>query len=398
VYPSKIIRSALALCSLLPPVSVLTLAAPSSSALSVGILAQGSVLCYSVNSNTDAALSKQAEAIMLKTLNGLALKATQYDAAPLATAAAAATGPAISAGRLVVLTGDEFRVLNAATGKVTSHLIKDKTVNKAALSRDGNTLAVGNLDGSVILWSVATGKPLHILSGQTDTIESLTFSPDGKTLATGSADTTVKFWNVATGKETLTFTGGVDSAAKAESPQGVEFIAFSPDGAVVASGTDSGWIVIWAAATGKVLLRIAEGNFNLVNTAVFSRDGKTLITGQNDKTVKVWNLVTGKILKTLAGHLGGVYTVTLSPDGKLIASGGEDRSIKLWNLASGKLIRTLYDDDGTDAVSFGPDGKTLFVMNENGGAKLWNVASGTVVWTLDPPARSGRLRSDHPVD
>ncbi|WP_407543334.1 WD40 repeat domain-containing protein (plasmid) [Deinococcus radiomollis] len=312
--------------------------------------------------------------------------------------AAAATGPTLSAGRLIVLTGDEFRILNAATGKATSHLVKDKTVNKAALSRDGNTLAAGNLDGSVTLWSVATGKSLHILSGQTDTIESLTFSPDGRTLATGSADTTVKLWNVATGKETLTFSGGVDSAAKAESPQGVEFIAFSPDGKVVASGTDSGWIVIWAAATGKVLLRIAEGNFNLVNTAVFSLDGKTLITGQYDKTVKVWNLATGKILNTLTGHLGRVYTVALSPDGKLIASGGEDRRIKLWNLASGKLIRTLYDDDGTDAVSFSPDGKTLFVMNENGGAKLWNVVSGMVVWTLDPPARSGWLRSTHPVD
>lgn len=312
--------------------------------------------------------------------------------------AVASTGPSISASGMVVLTGDEFRVLNAATGKVISHLVKDKSVSKAALSRDGTTLAAGNVDGSVTLWSVATGKSLHILSGQTDTIESLAFSPDGKTLATGSHDTTVKLWDVATGKEALTFAGGVDSTAKAASPQGVEFVAFSPDGKVVASGTDTGWIVIWTAATGKVLLRIAEGNFNLVNTAVFSPDGRTLITGQNDKTVKVWNLTTGKVLKTLAGHLGGVYTVALSPDGKLIASGGEDSRIKLWNLASGKLIRTLYDDDGTDAVSFSPDGKTLFVMDENGGAKLWNVANGTVVWTLDPPARSGRLRSSQPVD
>jgi len=85
VYISKTIRSALAVCSLLPLVSGLTLAAPSSSAPSMVILAQGGTLCYSanitVNDKTDAALSKQAEAIMLKTLNGLALSATQYDVA-----------------------------------------------------------------------------------------------------------------------------------------------------------------------------------------------------------------------------------------------------------------------------------------------------------------------------
>jgi predicted nucleotide-binding protein (sugar kinase/HSP70/actin superfamily) len=69
----------------LPLISGLTLAAPSASAPALAILAQSSALCYSadvtVNDKTDAALSKQAEAIMLKTLNGLALSAKQYDAA-----------------------------------------------------------------------------------------------------------------------------------------------------------------------------------------------------------------------------------------------------------------------------------------------------------------------------
>ncbi len=84
MHTSRIIRSALAVCSL-PVLSCLMLAAPSSSAPSMGILAQSGTLCYSanitINDNTDAALSKQAEAIMLKTLHGLALSATQYDAA-----------------------------------------------------------------------------------------------------------------------------------------------------------------------------------------------------------------------------------------------------------------------------------------------------------------------------
>lgn len=58
---------------------------PSDNAAALEVLRQGGVLCYSadvtVDDETDAALNRQAEAIMIKTLNGLYLKATQYDAA-----------------------------------------------------------------------------------------------------------------------------------------------------------------------------------------------------------------------------------------------------------------------------------------------------------------------------
>ncbi|WP_407569104.1 hypothetical protein [Deinococcus altitudinis] len=70
-------------------VSSLTFAAPSAAAPSLAILAQSGALCYSahvtVNNKTDVSLSKQAEAILSKTLNGLALSAKQYDAADTCT-------------------------------------------------------------------------------------------------------------------------------------------------------------------------------------------------------------------------------------------------------------------------------------------------------------------------
>ena len=85
MHTSRTVRSTLVVWLPLSLFSGSVLAAPSNSAPSLVILAQSGILCYSasitVNDNTDAALSKQAEAIMLKTLNGLALSATQYDAA-----------------------------------------------------------------------------------------------------------------------------------------------------------------------------------------------------------------------------------------------------------------------------------------------------------------------------
>src|SRR5262245_38902166 len=62
-------------------------------------------------------------------------------------------------------------------------------------------------------------------SGHGDVVNSVVFSPDGRLLATGSNDTTVKLWEVATGRELLTL-----SHAKS-----VKSIAFSPDSRMLAS-------------------------------------------------------------------------------------------------------------------------------------------------------------------
>ena len=50
------------------------------------------------------------------------------------------------------------------------------------------------------LWDVITGKCLYTLQGHTNCVDSVAFSPDGATLATGGNDETIKVWDVKTGK------------------------------------------------------------------------------------------------------------------------------------------------------------------------------------------------------
>ena len=106
-------------------------------------------------------------------------------------------------------------------------------------------------------------------------------------------------------------------------------IAWSPNGKLLATGSDDRTVKLWDAATGKMLADL-PGHTDSICSVAWSPNGKTLASSAGDATLKLWDLDTGKLLSSLRGHTGGVYTVAWSPDGKTLASGSDDRTVKLW--------------------------------------------------------------------
>ena len=73
------------------------------------------------------------------------------------------------------------------------------------------------------------------------------------------------------------------------------------------------------------------GHTDAVQAMAFSPDGATLATGGDDRAVRLWNARTGRLVATFTGHTEAVTAVVFSPDGATLATASFDWTARLWN-------------------------------------------------------------------
>jgi WD40 repeat protein/DNA-binding SARP family transcriptional activator len=126
-------------------------------------------------------------------------------------------------------------------------------------------------------------------------------------------------------------------------------LAVSPDGhLVVTAGIARPELLEpW---TGRTLTRIGGGSAYAV-TAAFSPDGALVATGEADGTVRLWNASTAEEQLVLTGHTGAVTDVAFGPDGTRLVSVSRDGTMRVWaldldellDLAASRIDRELTD-------------------------------------------------------
>jgi serine/threonine protein kinase/WD40 repeat protein len=212
-----------------------------------------------------------------------------------------------------------FRLLDFPSGHERFTWTNPAPVGAAALSPDGDSLAVGCYDMRIHVWNTRTGKSRAVLEGPEHKVVGIGFNHAGTLLATTSWDNTFRLWDTGRWKQIL-------------QANGISFeLSFDPQDRALAH-----------VRQGEV-----TGTMEIASSAVFCQ-----LHEQADAHYEGWS-------------------VDVSPDGRLVATAHTD-GVAIRNMATG--AERAFLPVASRSAMFEPDGSALITSGVSGLA-FWPIAT-----------------------
>jgi WD40 repeat protein len=169
------------------------------------------------------------------------------------------------------------------------------------------------------------------------------------------ADTRLRFWDLT-------------NNSRHDSVRRVNKIALSPDGRFLATADLSRSVTVLEvgrppnAKAGEIRGGVPMFEFREhsqpVTAVAFSPDSARLATGSQDRTVIVWDATNPKSFVVLRGHSSAVTSVAFDPEGERLATGSDEGTVKIWAVPGSKeplALRSILDQKAkriNDLVDF----------------------------------------------
>lgn len=180
-------------------------------------------------------------------------------------------------------------------------------------------------------------------------------------------------------------------------------------------GLDSGRVVIWNLlpvlsekieqdeSVPKMLCQL-DNHLACVNCVRWSPNGQMLASGSDDKLVMIWKMSKGpsgvfgsgglqknaeswKCAATLRAHSGDVLDLAWSPNERWLASCSIDNTIIIWDVQSfPNMVTTLRGHSGlVKGVAWDPLGKFLASQSDDRSVKMWKTSDWSCSSTITEP-------------
>ncbi|KAI8987099.1 quinon protein alcohol dehydrogenase-like superfamily [Pilobolus umbonatus] len=277
-------------------------------------------------------------------------------------------------GGNVLMTGSydkTVRIWNLETGELI-RVLTGHTRCVRALQFDDAKLVTGSMDHTLKIWNWQTGTCIRTLEGHTGGVLSLHYN--SRLMASGSTDQTIRVWNFSAG-ECCTLTGHTEW---------VNSVRFCQDESLLVSASDDSTIRLWDV-TKRACIRVFDGHVGQVQVALPSPKGflyrfteeespnkptyPHTTNSSLDNTIKVWDMQTGACLRTLFGHVEGVWGIAY--DNLRITSASHDKTIRIWDLGSGKCMHALEGHSGPVTAVALSDTK-IISTSDDGDVRIWD--------------------------
>ncbi len=298
---------------------------------------------------------------------------------------------------LVVNCHMDMALVDVDKGRVAARMpYPNGRMESSAFTPDGERFVVGTNAGQLAWYKRGEKKPEREGKANPGGVTGVAVSPDGKRVASGGRDGTVRIWSVATGAEWAVFRGHTC---------GIPVLRFSPDGTELATCDFAGQCYRWpvgrpnptvaplslpADLTGYVranpdLTRVFATRWeqNAVGTVCvtdgrdrhpvtpqkssavlhfdFQPGGSGFACGNGWGEVHHWASPAGPPV-VVADHEMTMSVVQYSGDGRLLLSASQNR-VCVWDTVAKKEVLRL--EKAGDAAAVSPDGKRLAVVNGN---------------------------------